>query len=65
MRKLQTVRLNNGEKAVVNRDDITISYRGKTIDLERIVKMMDDVQKNGAVFKLHRDIEGKIIVTKL
>ena len=64
-RKTQAVKLNNGEKAIVNRDDITVSYRGKTIDLEAVFNMMIDVEQAGAVYTIFRDEQKKIIIRKL
>lgn len=63
-KKKQTVKLNNGEKAIVNRDDITVSYRGKTIDIEAIVNLMIDVEQ-GALYTIRRDEDKKIIIRKI
>lgn len=64
-RKKQTVRLNNGEKCQIDRDNLTVSYRGKTIDLEAVVNMMIDIEQGGAVYTLRRDENKQIITRKL
>lgn len=65
-RKKQTVKLSNGEKAIVNRERLTVEYRGKTIDLEAVANMMIDIEQSSVVYTLRKAAEGnKIIVRKL
>jgi phage-related protein len=60
-RRKQTVKLDNGEKARIDREALTVEYKGKTLSLEVWADMMAQIEE-GKSFVIQSGENGITII---
>jgi len=58
-----TVKLSNNEKVIVDRDEMTIEFRGRTINLDKVVNALNGVMIHNNVVVIKKD--GDKIITRV